>query len=299
MSYRILVSDPISPEGIQVLERDAEVVQALINEYQSEIDAVIVRSRTKLDRETLARLSPRLKVVGRAGVGLDNIDLDAAQDLGIAVVNTPEATTVAVAEHTLGMMLAIARHIPQGNATMKLGDWQKSAFVGSTLNGKGLGIVGVGRIGSALAHLVQGLGMKVLGTDIHKSDAYLRAQGLKPTQLDELLESADFISLHVPLNENTKGMISKSAFERMKPEAFLISTARGGIIDEHALLTALENDELGGAALDVFATEPPGLSKLVQHPKVIVTPHIAAQTSEAQVQTGVDIAQKVLEALSQ
>jgi D-3-phosphoglycerate dehydrogenase len=141
------------------------------------------------------------------------------------------------------------------------------------------------------------MGMTVLGTDIYKSNTHLRAQGVEPTQLDELLENSDFVSLHIPLNENTRGMISDGALERMKSDAFLISTARGGIIDEGALLTALENGELGGAALDVFEKEPPGLTKLIQHPNVIVTPHLAAQTKEAQVRTGVDIAQKVLEAL--
>lgn len=299
MTLRILVSDSISLEGIEVLEKQAEVVQSDIADFFGEIDAIIVRSRTKLQKETIKRYLPRLRVIGRAGVGLDNIDLDTAQEFGIAVVNTPEATTVAVAEHTLGMMLAIARHIPQGNASMKTGDWQKSAFIGSTLSGKILGIIGVGRIGSALAHLVQGIGMTVLGTDIHKSDAHLLAQGVEPTHLDELLENSDFVSLHIPLNENTRGMISDSALERMKSDAFLISTARGGIIDEGALLTALENGELGGAALDVFEKEPPGLTKLIQHPNVIVTPHLAAQTRESQVRTGVDIAQKVLEALTQ
>jgi D-3-phosphoglycerate dehydrogenase len=298
MTLRILVSDGISLEGIEALERQAEVIQSDIADFFGEIDAIIVRSRTQLQRETIERYLPRLRVIGRAGVGLDNIDLHAAREFGIAVVNTPEATTVAVAEHTLGMMLAIARHIPQGNVSMKRGDWQKSAFIGSTLNGKLLGIIGVGRIGSALAHLVQGMGMTVLGTDIFKSDAHLRAQGVEPTQLDELLENSDFVSLHIPLNENTRGMISDGALKRMKSDAFLISTARGGIIDESALLTALENGELSGAALDVFEREPPGLTKLIQHPNVIVTPHLAAQTREAQVQTGVDIAQGVLEALT-
>lgn len=298
MSYRILISDPISPEGIEALERNAEVIQADINEFHSDIDAVIVRSRTKLDRETLTRFSPRLRVVGRAGVGLDNIDLDAARELNITVLNTPEATSLAVAEHTLGLMLAVARHIPQANASMKKGDWEKSTFTGSSLSGRTLGIIGVGKIGSALAHIVQGLRMKVIGTDAYKSDDYLRAQGVKPSEFNDLLGQADFISLHVPLNEDTRGMIGKDELNKTKPGAFLISTARGGIVDERALLRALKDEKLAGAALDVFEIEPPGRTELVDHPKVIVTPHIAAQTKDAQSRTSVDIANMVINELS-
>lgn len=298
MSYRILISDPISPEGIEALERNAEVIQADINEFHSDIDAVIVRSRTKLDRETLTRFSPRLRVVGRAGVGLDNIDLDAARELNITVLNTPEATSLAVAEHTLGLMLAVARHIPQANASMKKGDWEKSTFTGSSLSGRTLGIIGVGKIGSALAHIVQGLRMKVIGTDAYKSDDYLRAQGVKPSEFNDLLGQADFISLHVPLNEDTRGMIGKDELNKTKPGAFLISTARGGIVDERALLRALKDEKLAGAALDVFEIEPPGRTELVKHPKVIVTPHIAAQTKDAQSRTSVDIANMVINELS-
>lgn len=298
MSFRILVSDRISPQGVEILERQAEVVQTSVNDYDGEIDAIIVRSRTKLDKNTIARFSPRLKVIGRAGVGVDNIDLDAAHELGVRVVNTPEATTMAVAEHTLGLMLALARHIPEGNASMKSGNWEKANLIGSSLGGKTLGIIGVGRIGSALAVLVQGFRMKVLGTDPYKGDTYVRSRGVEPVEFDELLGRADFISVHVPLNDETRELINREALSKVKPGAYLVSTARGGIVAETALLSALEHGRLAGAAMDVFEKEPPGLSALVQHPQVIVTPHIAAQTLEAQVQTGVDIANEVLSALS-
>lgn len=298
MTFRILVSDGISQEGFEVLEREAEVILSDITAHLGEIDGIIVRSRTRLDKGAISRCSPRLKVIGRAGVGLDNIDLDAAQEFGVIVVNAPEATTVAVAEHTLGMILALARHIPQANASMKVGEWEKSALTGSILNDKTLGIIGVGRIGSALARIVGGLGLNVLGTDVNKSEDDIRSSGADPVNLDELLENSDFVSVHVPLNENTVGLINGEAISKMNPDAYLISTARGGIVHEGALLSALENGHLRGAALDVFEAEPPGLTALVQHPKVIVTPHIAAQTIESQARTGVDIANEVLAVLS-
>jgi D-3-phosphoglycerate dehydrogenase len=297
MNFRILVADKISQEGLEVLEREAEVIISEIANHIGEIDGIIVRSRTKLNREIISRCSPRLKVIGRAGVGVDNIDLDAAQEFGVIVVNSPEATTIAAAEHTLGMILALARHIAQGNATMKLGEWEKSRLTGSILNGKTLGIIGVGRIGSALARIVGGLGMNVLGTDIFKSDDEIRSVGAEPVELDELLENSDFVSVHVPLNENSEGLINAEAISKMKRDAYLISTARGGIVNEVALLSALEDGHLQGAALDVFEKEPPGLTDLVQHHKVIVTPHIAAQTLESQARTGMDVANEVLAAL--
>jgi D-3-phosphoglycerate dehydrogenase len=298
MKFRILVSDKIAQEGLEVLEREAEVIQSDVSNHLGEVDAIIVRSRTKLDAEMISRCVPRLKVIGRAGVGLDNIDLDAAHEFGVIVVNAPEATTIAVAEHTLGMILALARHIPQGNASMKVGEWEKSALTGSVLNGKTLGIIGVGRIGSALVRIVQGLGMIVLGTDVNKSEDEIRSSGAEPVDLNELLENSDFVSVHVPRNENTVGLINGEAISKMNPGAYLISTARGGIVHEGALLSALETGHLRGAALDVFEAEPPGLTALVQHPRVIVTPHIAAQTIESQARTGMDIANEVLAALS-
>lgn len=298
MAFRILVSDRISQEGLDILEREADVVLSDITDHIGSVDGIIVRSRTKLDREIISQCSPRLKVIGRAGVGLDNIDLDAAREFDVIVVNTPESTSIAVAEHTLGLILSLARHIPPGNASMKVGDWEKSTLIGSELKGKNIGILGVGRIGSALAHIIQGLNMHILGNDVNKSEEHIRSRGADPVGLNELLEKSDFVSVHVPLNENTLGLIGAQALSKMKPEAYLISTARGGIVDERALLSALENGQLRGAALDVFEEEPPGLTALIQHPKVIVTPHIAAQTIESQARTGVDIANEVLAALS-
>jgi D-3-phosphoglycerate dehydrogenase len=299
MTFRILVCDEISAEGLAILEREADVIRFDGANHLVGVDAIIVRSRTKLNAEMISQASPSLKVIGRAGVGLDNIDLDAARQAGVIVVNTPEATTTAVAEHTLGLILALARLIPQGNASMKAGQWKKSTLLGSRLSGKTLGIIGVGRIGTALAHIVQGLNMNILGCDVKKSEEYLRSHGVEPCTFLDLLEKSDFVSVHVPLIENTRGLINKRSFKRMKPEAYLISTARGGIVDEEALFQALENGELRGAALDVFENEPPGLTPIIQHPRVIVTPHVSAQTKESQAQTGIDVANEVLAALSE
>ncbi len=299
MTFRILVCDEISVEGLAILEREADVIRSDGTNHLGEVDAIIVRSRTKLSAEMISQASPSLKVIGRAGVGLDNIDLNAAREAGVIVVNTPEATTTAVAEHTLGPIMALARHIPQGNASMKAGQWKKSTLLGSTLSGKTLGIIGVGRIGSALAHIVQGLNMNILGCDVKQSEEYIRSHGVEPCTFLNLLEKSDFVSVHVPLIENTQGLLNARSFKRMKPEAYLISTARGGIVDEEALFQALENGELRGAALDVFEKEPPELTPIIQHPRVIVTPHIGAQTKESQAQTGIDVANEVLAALSE
>ena len=298
MTFRILVCDEISAEGLAILEREADVIRSDGTNHLAGVDAVIVRSRTKLSAEMISQASPSLKVIGRAGVGLDNIDLDAAHQAGVIVVNTPEATTTAVAEHTLGLILALARLIPQGNASMKAGEWNKSSLLGSTLNGKTLGIIGMGRIGTALAQIVQGLNMNILGCDVNKSDNYIPSHGVEPCTFLDLLEKSDFVSVHIPFIENTRGLLNARSFKRMKPEAFLVSTARGGIVDEGALFQALENGVLRGAALDVFENEPPELTPIIQHPRVIVTPHIAAQTKESQAQTGIDVANEVLAALS-
>jgi len=297
MSYRILVCDEIAEAGFENLKREAEVIRSDDSKYLGKVDAIIVRSRTKVTRELVSRSSPRLRVIGRAGVGVDNIDLDAAQEQGIIVVNTPEATTISVAEHTLGLILSLAHNIPQGNQSMKEGSWEKANLRGLGLYNKTLGIIGMGRIGSTLARLAAGFNMTILGYDVNLNENEIRSQGAEPIEFEDLLKRSDYVSLHVSLSETTKGLINAEALSKMKPSAHLISTSRGGVIDESALLNALESDEIAAAALDVFENEPPGITPLIMHPRVIVTPHIAAQTEESQTRTALDIASEVLAAL--
>jgi len=238
-----------------------------------------------------------LKVVGRAGVGVDNIDLYAARERGVIVVNTPEATTVSVAEQTLALMLSLARNIPTADASMKAGNWLKNSLNGTELYRKTLGIIGIGRIGNAVAERVGVFRMHVIGYDPLLSAEQIRKNGAVPVTLEGLFAQSDYISLHVPLTDKTQGMIDEAALRKMKPGVRIICAARGGIIDEDALLAALESGQVAGAALDVFAQEPPGLTPLVAHPKVIASPHIGAQTIEAQVRAAEDVAQEVLNAL--
>ncbi|RME08199.1 MAG: phosphoglycerate dehydrogenase, partial [Anaerolineae bacterium] len=252
--------------------------------------------RTKVGAPVI-EAAANLKVVGRAGVGVDNIDLAAAQRRGVIVVNAPTATTVAVAEHTLALLFALMRHIPRADATMKAGLWEKKSLVGEEVRGKTLGVIGMGQIGSAVAWRAAALGMDVLGYDPYLDAETLLQRGAQPVDLDELFARADVISLHVPLTPETRDLINGQSIARMKRGVRLICAARGGVLDETALLHALESGQVAGAALDVFATEPPGLTALVAHPKVIATPHIGAQTAEAQVRAAQDIAQEVLAAL--
>lgn len=294
MAWRILVTDGLAEQGLQLLREQAEVVES---EQLQPCDALIVRSRTKVTREVLRRLGTQLSVIGRAGVGVDNIDLQAAADLGITVVNAPQAATVAVAELTLGLMLSMARHLPQADASMRQAKWDKSELRGSELSGKQLGIIGMGRIGAAVAQRATAFEMQVSGYDPLLEPQAIQERGAQPAGLAQLLSESDYLCLHLPLNESTRGMIGADELAQMKPGARLVSAARGGIVDEQALLQALNRGQLVGAALDVFATEPPTDRELTRHPRVVTTPHLGAQTEEAQTKAGIDIATEVLAAL--
>jgi D-3-phosphoglycerate dehydrogenase len=252
----------------------------------------VVRSRTKVT-EAVVEAGRQLKVIGRAGVGVDNIDVQAAVKRGIVVVNSPLAATTAVAEHTLALMLALARQIPAADASMKAGKWEKSAFMGSELNGKTLGLVGMGRIGSQVAKLAKALGMKVIGFDPYVGDETLQVRGVTPVAFGAVLEQADYLSLHLPLTTQTHGLIGQAELSLMKKGARLVCAARGGVVDELALIAALNSGHLAGAALDVFAAEPPAAGSIAEHPKVIATPHVGAQTAEAQQRAGAAIAEEV------
>jgi D-3-phosphoglycerate dehydrogenase len=298
MAWRVLVTDGLSEQGLRLLQEQAEVVESETLEALGESDALVVRGRTKVTAEVLEQAGSKLKVIGRAGVGVDNIDLEAAKSRGLIVVNAPQAATVAVAELTLGLMLSLARHIPEADASMRRAEWRKSELKGSELFEKTVGIVGVGRIGTAIAERASAFGMKVLGYDALKPEDELRSRGIEPTDFDTLLSSSDYVLVHLPLNDETRGMFGGEALGKMKPGARLISAARGGIVEEPALLAALKTGHLAGAALDVFSQEPPGESKLLVHPNVVSTPHIGAATKEAQAKAGRDIAGEVLAALN-
>ena len=298
MAWRVLVTDGLSEEGLRLLREQAKVVESETLEALGESDALVVRGRTKVTAEVLEQAGSNLKVIGRAGVGVDNIDLEAAKSLGVTVVNAPQAAAVAVAELTLGLMLSLSRHIPAADASMRRAEWRKSELRGSELFDKTVGIVGVGRIGMAIAERASAFGMKVFGYDALKPEDELRSRGIEPTDFDTLLSSSDYVLVHLPLNDETRGMFGREALGKMKPGARLISAARGGIVDEPSLLAALETGHLAGAALDVFSQEPPGESKLLVHPNVVSTPHIGAATEEAQTKAGRDIAGEVLAALN-
>jgi len=236
-------------------------------------------------------------VIGRAGVGVDNIDLKAAKKHNVTVVNAPSSTTVAVAELAFGLLLALAREIPRADATMKQGEWLKKQLEGIELNGKTLGVIGFGRIGMEVGKRAAAFGMNVITYDPNVSEDELQHAGIEPVSVQDLFAWSDFISLHLPLNVQTRDLIGPLAFSQMKEGVRIVSTARGGIIDESALFHALNSGKVAGAALDVFEKEPPGLTELVSHPRVIATPHIGAQTAEAQSRAAEDIASEVLAAL--
>lgn len=301
-NWKIMVTDELDDEGLEILALVAEVKECsgissdeLIKEI-GDYDALIVRGRTLVNAEVFSAAN-NLKVVGRAGVGVDNIDLAAANQKNVTVVNSPSATTRAVAEHALALLFSLARSISAADGAMKSGLWKKKQFIGIEIKDKVLGVIGMGQIGSLFAQMANSLGMQIIGYDPYITNEEVKRRGAKPVEIQELFSQSDFITIHVPLSPETRGMINGESFGTMKRGVRLICTARGGIVDETALLAALESGQVAGAALDVFAKEPPGMSALVSHPKVIATPHIGAQTVEAQSRAAVDIAEEVLAAL--
>jgi D-3-phosphoglycerate dehydrogenase / 2-oxoglutarate reductase len=302
MEFKILITDGLDATGQAILSAHAKVDEKagiptedllkIIPEY----DALIVRGQTKVTA-TVIEAGVRLKAVGRAGVGVDNIDLEAAKKRGVTVVNTPTSTTLAVAELTFGLLLALARDIPRADSAMKQGQWLKKSLEGVELYGKTLGIIGYGRIGMEVGKRAAAFGMNVVAYDPLIPEHEIKERGGEPVSLQDLYAYSDFISLHLPLSVQSRDMIGHLAFSEMKDRVRIVSAARGGIIDEAALVEALNSGKVAGAALDVFAAEPPGATELVKHPKVIATPHIGAQTSEAQMRASEDIANEILAAL--
>jgi D-3-phosphoglycerate dehydrogenase len=301
-NWKILLTDGLEENGKSILAAESQVddkknisadeLLKVIGEY----DAIIVRGRTKVTGEVFAA-APKLKVVGRSGVGVDNIDLQSAKKHKVTVVNAPIATTRAVAELVMGMIFALARELPRADQSMKQNQWLKKEFEGIELNGKTLGIVGIGRIGSSVAKMASSLGMKILAYDPVLSPEAIQSAGGEVSDLDELLNKSDFITIHTPLTDSTRKLINADKLAKMKDGVRIICAARGNIIDETALLSALNSGKVAGAALDVFSVEPPQDGQLAKHPRVIATPHIGGQTVEAQIRAANDISNEVLAAL--
>jgi D-3-phosphoglycerate dehydrogenase / 2-oxoglutarate reductase len=299
----IVVADPIAEEGLAVLRPHARVSSvvgqraALVDQLRH-ADALLVRSETRVTAELLAG-APRLRVIGRAGAGVDTIDVPAATARGIVVVNAPGGNAIAAAEHTLALMFALARRVAAADASLKRGEWARSAYVGSELSGKTLGLIGLGRVGSEVARRATGLDMRVQVFDPYVPEDHARHLGLEPVELDALLSAADFVSLHVPLTDATRGLINAERLAQMKPGSFLINCARGDLVDQPALLAALDSGQLAGAGVDVFVNEPVGADDpLPRHPRIVATPHLGASTVEAQANVAAQVAHEVLAVLA-
>jgi D-3-phosphoglycerate dehydrogenase len=301
---RILICDSLEESGLELLRQGGAQVDQLeskdrarLPEVAAAYDALIVRSATQITREVLVA-APRLRVVGRAGIGVDNIDVAAATELGVLVVNAPTANLLSATEHTFALMLALARQVTGADRVLKAGKWDRKSFVGVELYGKTLGIIGFGQIGQRVAARARAFEMRVLAYDPFLNDDVARQLDVEPVaKLDDMLERIDVLTFHTPLTEQTRGMVGREQLARMKSTALVINCGRGGVVDETALLEALEAGTIGGAGLDVFAQEPPEDFALARHPKVVATPHIGAQTHEAQERIATEIAKMLLLAL--
>lgn len=301
---RILIADPVAPEGIELLRAvgdvevrtglPADTLASIIGDY----DALVVRSETKVTRPII-EAAGKLQVVGRAGVGVDNIDLEAATERGVIVVNAPQGNTVAAAEQTLALLMALARHVPQADASLRKGEWRRKDFIGTEIRGKTLGIVGLGKIGSEVARRALAMDMQVLAVDPFVPVERARALGVQSVDFEQMIMLADFITVHPPLTAATSNMIGAEQFAKMKDGVRLINVARGGIIDEAALAEAVQSGKVAGAAIDVFTSEPVlADNPLLTDPRIIVTPHLGASTAEAQERVAIDVAEQIVEILS-
>lgn len=302
--FRVLVSDSISAKGIELLQStpgmqvtvNTSLSPADLNAAVRQHDALIVRSATKVTADVL-RDCGRLRAIGRAGTGVDNIDLEAATRAGVVVINTPGGNSVAAAELTFALLMALARNVPQANGDLRAGRWERKKYMGVEVCGKTLGVVGLGRIGREVARRARGFRMEVLGYDPFVSDTVAADFGVQSAELEELVARSDFVTLHLPVSSETRHLIDAEMLGKFKAGSRLINCARGGLVDESALLDAIESGAIAGAALDVFESEPPTDRRLVEHPNVVSTPHLGASTLEAQERVGTEIAEKIREYL--
>lgn len=298
---KVLVSDSLSKDGLALLQsaegielinkpglNEADLAAAIVG-----VDGLVIRSGSKVTAKVIDA-ADRLRVIGRAGIGVDNVDVKAASRRGIIVMNTPTGNAVTTAEHAIGLLFSVARKIPQASASMKEGKWDKKSFEGRELSGKTLGVIGLGNIGRIVADRARGLRMNVVGYDPFMTAERAAELGIKLVSLDELFAQADAITVHTPLTAETKGLVNDAAIAKMKKGVLLVNAARGGIYDEPSVIRGLESGQIGGAGFDVFLEEPPGLTDLVKHPRVVVTPHLGASTEEAQLRVSTEIAQQVV-----
>ncbi len=303
----VLICDPISPKGIALLQQQPQLKVTVLSKRLTEaellplladVEAMVVRSETKISRKVIEN-APKLRVVGRAGVGVDNVDVEAATQRGIVVMNTPSGNTISTAELTFSMLMALARKIPQAHMSMKAGEWNRKSFQGTELYNKTLAILGMGRIGGEVAKRANVFGMKVLAYDPYLSLARAKAMQVELVEkLDDIFPQADFITVHMPMSDETKGMLNTAAFAKMKKGVRVLNCARGGIINETDLCEAIKSGQVGGAALDVYEVEPlPAVFPLRDLPQVIMTPHLGASTEEAQENVGIEVAEAITDFL--
>ena len=299
---KVLVCDNVSPKGVAHLETQSALEVTVVNgvltdDLLADAEAIIVRSATNVTPEVMGK-TPNLRVVGRAGVGVDNVDVEAATERGIVVMNTPSGNTISTAELTFSMLMALARKIPQAHMSMKNGEWDRKAFAGTELSGKTIGILGMGRIGSQVARRAIAFGMRVLAFDPYLSMSKARALQVELLELDEIYERSDFITVHMPLSDETRDMLGADAFSKMKDGVCVVNCARGGIINEADLVVAVKSGKVAGAALDVYDAEPlPEDAELRKLPQVVMTPHLGASTKEAQESVGLEVAEAVTDYL--
>jgi D-3-phosphoglycerate dehydrogenase len=296
---KVLVSDSLSEQGIEILKKEVDVdiktgmspeeLKAIIGEY----DALVVRSQTQVTKEIIAAAT-NLKIIGRAGVGVDNIDVEAATQRGIIVVNAPEGNMISAAEHTIAMMMSMSRNIPQANQSLKSGNWDRKTFTGVEVRNKTLGLVGLGRIGAEVAKRAQGMEMDILAYDPFISEERAAELGVTLASVEDIVRKADYISVHTPLTKETRNIIDKTELDMVKPGVRIINCARGGIINEEALAEAVSSGKVASAAIDVFVNEPPTGSPLLEQDNIIVTPHLGASTLEAQVNVAVEVAEQII-----
>ena len=299
--YKVVIAEPVAQEGIDLLEAASGVTYVqpepgALRDAIRDAQALIIRGSTVVDR-ALVDAAPDLKVVARAGLGLENVDIWTATERGVMVMNVPGAYAVSAAEHTLGLILTLARHIPTATAALHRGEWQHLELIGMELHGKTLGIIGLGGVGRKVAQLAGAFGMTVLSNDPYVPDEVARQQQVIMADLDELLARSDFVSVHVPATPDTEQLIGAEQIAKMKPDAYLINMAWSKAVDQDALCEALQSSQLAGAALDVFAVEPPVNDRLCDLPNVVLTPHLGDRTHEAQREIAIRLAQQVIDAL--